>query len=51
MREESKARASCFPVSLKSKKKKAMYAGPVLEICLISSMIAELAEIWVILPN
>jgi len=45
MREESKARASCFEVSLKSKKKKAMHADPVLEMCLISLMIAELAEI------
>jgi len=44
MIEESKARASCFLVSLKSKKKKAMYACPVLEIRLMSSMIAELVE-------
>jgi hypothetical protein len=43
MTEERKARASCFPVSLKSKKKYARCADPLSEICSIFWMIAELA--------
>ena len=40
--EEMKARVSCFPESLKSKKKYAMRADPLLEAQSISWMIAEL---------
>ena len=42
MREESKARTSCFPVSLKSKKNMAMCAKPVSDSALRSLIIAEL---------
>jgi len=46
MKEDSRARTSCFPMSLKSKKKNAMCADsePALQIVLISWMIAELQE-------
>jgi hypothetical protein len=46
MKEDSRARTSCFPMSLKSKKKKAMCADsdPASQIVLISWMIAELRE-------
>ena len=44
MREESKERASCFPVSLKSKKKMAMCANPVSDTPLMSLIIAELID-------
>jgi len=46
MKEDNRARASCFPMSLKSKKKNAMCAdsGPALRITLISWMIAELRK-------
>ena len=42
MSEESRARLSCFPSSLKSKKKKITQGAPGLEICCMSWMIAEL---------
>jgi hypothetical protein len=45
MREDSKARASCFLVSLKSKKKMATTADPALEMPLMFPMIAELVDI------
>jgi len=46
MKEDSRARASCFPMSLKSKKKNAMCVdlGPALRIALMSWMIAELRK-------
>jgi hypothetical protein len=44
MSEESKPRASCFPISLKSKKNMAMCADPALEMVLMSLMIADLVD-------
>jgi len=44
MREESKERGSCFLVSLKSKKKMAVWANPVSDAPLISLIIAELID-------
>jgi hypothetical protein len=44
--DETRACASCFPESLKSKKKYPIYADPVLEIVdLIFCMIAEMVDI------
>jgi len=44
MREESKEQGSCFLVSLKSKKKMAVWANPVSDAPLISLIIAELID-------
>jgi len=44
MREESKERGSCFPVSLKSKKKMAMCTNPVSDMPLMCLIIAELID-------
>ena len=44
MIEDSRARASCFPASLKSKKKNARCPVPVLQMPLTSWIIVELAD-------
>ena len=44
MSEESKPRASCFPISLKSKKNMAICTDPALEMVLMSLMIADLVD-------
>src|SRR5216683_1623276 len=44
MSDESKARASCFLISLKSKKKKAIWADSALEMVSMSLMIADLVD-------
>jgi len=46
MREDSRGRASCSPVSLKSKRKKAMCPDEALQTLLISWMVAELVDGW-----